>query len=496
MHSGSDYKTPPQSGQHVPDDIDNTPPSHGTACIAEYQINTASIDDIKENATENLRNTEECEIETMLQAMLRIIAQKTHDSVENQKWAEVALKQCLEAARIFLNESNNRYTIQLRSAIKAYCDGIDGSEPNRETLPTELRVPEEELATIFKINDPRVPSYCKPDIIQLDWKTARVLNGDDCLHDSFEDTVHCANSNYTPERKEHIKDNEKLKWDDILMTFELEKRKSLKDRDIPAEYQSEQFTHNTKSMLRPSRSGLEVDLSNSSSLGKSTPTKLRRKSSMKFKSPTRTSQFNGFTPVRKTRSSTTIGSSSPAPNSSSTTVMSSSPKATVSSIVASSSLETGSASTTARPFITELSPKTHSSESRKRKRGSDQVASEQSDSRKAQKVSESLHPAVQSAIYAAERLSTGAWIKCAVGVVLVDSELYVVMHDRQSPLAARGFDFITNLPYFIVLTLIFQRLASCHWDSIAFPPTPEIQFALEGHSGTIRIRNRSFQFRT
>ncbi|GJJ09927.1 hypothetical protein Clacol_004151 [Clathrus columnatus] len=487
MHSGSDYKTPPQSGSHVPDDIDNTPPNHGTACIAEYQINTASIDDIKEDATENLRNTEECEIETMLQAMLRIIAQKTHDSVENQKWAEVALEHCLEAARIFLNESNNRYTIQLRSAIKAYCDGIDGSEPNQETLPTELRVPEEELATIFKINDPRVLSYCKPDIIQLDWETARVLNGDDRPHDSFEDTVDCANSNYTPERKEHIKDNEKLKWDDILMTFELEKRKSLKDRDIPAEYQSGRFTHdNTKSMLRPSRSGLEVDLSNAPSL-----------------ELVLTAQFNGFTPVRKTRSSTTTESSSPAPNSSSTTVMSS-PKTAASSIVASSSSAKGSASTTAPLFIaeTELSSKTPSSE--RRKRGSDQVASEQSDSRKARKMSKSLHPAVQSAIYAAERLSTGAWIKCAVGVVLVDSELYVVMHDRQSPLAARGFDFITNLPHFVVLTLIFQRissptspfLASCHWDSIAFPPTPEIQFALEGHSGTIRIRNRSFQFKT
>ncbi|GJJ09875.1 hypothetical protein Clacol_004099 [Clathrus columnatus] len=515
MQSGSDYKTSPQSGQHVPGDIDNTPPNHGTACIAEYQINTA-IDDIKENVTENLRNIEECEIETMLQAMLRIIARKTDDSVENQKWAEVALEHCLETARMFLNQSNNRYTIQLRSAIKTYCDGTyewdryEGtvsalnaiichfrSESNQETLPTELRVREEELATIFKINDPRVPSYCKPDIIQLDWKTTRMLNGDIHLNDTFEDTVHCANINYNLNREEEIEDDRKLRWDDILMTFELKKNESLKNRDIPAEYQSGRLTHeNTKRVLRPPRCGLDVDLSSAPSQGKSTPTKLRRKSLMKSGSPAGTSQLEGFTPVRMARSSRAIGSSSSAPNSSSTTAMSSYPKTTMSSIVASSSLETGSASTTARSFITELSPKTHSSEPRKRKRGSDQVASEQSDSRKAQKVSESLQPAVQSAIYAAERLSTGAWIKSAVGVVLVDSELYLVMHDRQSPLAARGFDFITNLPHFVVLTLIFQRLASCHWDSIAFPPTPEIQFALEGHSGTIRIKNRSFQFRT
>ncbi|GJJ09879.1 hypothetical protein Clacol_004103 [Clathrus columnatus] len=437
MQSGSDYKTPPQSGQHVPGDIDNTPPNHGTACIAEYQINTASIDDIKENVTENLRNIEECEIETMLQAMLRIIARNTDDSVENQKWAEVALEHCLETARMFLNQSNNRYTIQLRSAIKTYCDGTyewdryEGtvsalnaiichfrSESNQETLPTELRVREEELATIFKINDPRVPSYCRPDIIQLDWTTARMLNGDIHLNDTFEDTVHCANINYNLNREEEIEDDRKLRWDDILMTFELKKNESLKTRDIPAEYQSGRLTHeNTKNVLRPPR-------------------------------------------------------------------------------LASSSSAKGSASTTAPLFIaeTELSSKTHSSEPRKR--GSDQVASEQSDSRKAQKMSKLLHPAVQSAIYAAERLSTGAWIKSAVGVVLLDSELYVVMHDRQSPLAARGFDFITNLPHFVVLTLIFQRLASCHWDSIAFPPTPEIQFALEGHSGTIRIKNRSFQFKT
>ncbi|GJJ09881.1 hypothetical protein Clacol_004105 [Clathrus columnatus] len=498
MQSGGDYKTPPQSGQHVPDDIDNTPPNHGTACIAEYQITTA-VDDIKENVKEDVLNTVECETETMLQAMLRIIAKKTDDSVENQKWAEAALEQCLEAARMFLNQSNP-YTIQLRSAIKAYIDEpgrYQGtvqvlnaiichfrSKSNQETLPTELQVQEEELAAIFKVNDPKViqpnpprlRNSRKPDIIQLDWRTARMLNGDIHLYETFKDTVDCVNIKYKYDPKEQIEDDQNLRWDDVLMTFELKKNESLRNRDIPAEYQSERLTHeNTKNMLRPPRSGLDVDLSSAPSLGKSTPMKPRRKSSMKFKSPARTSQFEGCPPPAwNTRSSTTTESSSPAPKSSTT----------------------GSALTTAPLFIaeTELSSKTPSSEPRKR--GLDQVVSEQSDSRKARKPSKLLHPAVQSAIYAAERLSTGAWIKSAVGVVLLDSELYVVMHDRQSPLAARGFDFITNLPHFVVLTLIFQRLASCHWDSIAFPPTPEIQFALEGHSGTIRIKNRSFQFKT
>lgn len=79
-----------------------------------------SIDAVEGGILEVIEKTKECEIETMLRALLWIIAYKTDDSTENKEWAETRLlQQCLDAATSFVNDRNNTYTEELRSGLKA-----------------------------------------------------------------------------------------------------------------------------------------------------------------------------------------------------------------------------------------------------------------------------------------------------------------------------------------------------------------------------------------
>ncbi|KAF8484070.1 hypothetical protein DFH94DRAFT_338639 [Russula ochroleuca] len=153
----------------------------------------------------------------------------------------------------------------------------------------------------------------------------------------------------------------------------------------------------------------------------------------------------------------------------------------------------------------------HPSSSSKRK--SDHEEESSSKKRKTEaELSRSLRrsPMVQSALYAAERMSHGIWISHAINLVVVDHEAFVWWYDNKGAIQSYGIDFINDLPHFLVLLLCFERFTPEDWGVVSrfhfspqeagdhcqltFPSGPEIDITLDnkihGHYG---IKGRATQ---
>jgi Fungal protein kinase len=117
-------------------------------------------------------------------------------------------------------------------------------------------------------------------------------------------------------------------------------------------------------------------------------------------------------------------------------------------------------------------------------------------------------PAVlQSALYAAERMSHAIWISHAINLVVigepfptviafgtfslnpVDDVVYVWYYDNEGAIQSHGINFVQDLPYFLVLLLCFERFTPRDWGIVSefkfaaqeadkcllsFPPTPSL----------------------
>ncbi|KAF8465154.1 hypothetical protein DFH94DRAFT_639862 [Russula ochroleuca] len=70
---------------------------------------------------------------------------------------------------------------------------------------------------------------------------------------------------------------------------------------------------------------------------------------------------------------------------------------------------------------------------------------------------------VQSALYAAERLSHAIWISHAINLVIVDEVAYVWWYDNEGAIQSYGIDFIEDLPHFLVLLLCLERFTVKDW---------------------------------
>ncbi|KAF8881762.1 hypothetical protein BD779DRAFT_1473240 [Infundibulicybe gibba] len=70
---------------------------------------------------------------------------------------------------------------------------------------------------------------------------------------------------------------------------------------------------------------------------------------------------------------------------------------------------------------------------------------------------------LQSAVYAAERMSYGFWVTHVINLVIVDDVAYVWYYDNENSVQSFGINFIKDLPYFLVLLFAFQRFDSQNW---------------------------------
>ncbi|KAI0315654.1 hypothetical protein OF83DRAFT_336393 [Amylostereum chailletii] len=77
-------------------------------------------------------------------------------------------------------------------------------------------------------------------------------------------------------------------------------------------------------------------------------------------------------------------------------------------------------------------------------------------------------PAVQCALYAAERMGSALATDHVIGMLVVDDVLWIWWYDRQGAIQSCGLNFIHNLPYLFAFLFAFQRFDLQMW---GFHPT-------------------------
>jgi hypothetical protein len=89
---------------------------------------------------------------------------------------------------------------------------------------------------------------------------------------------------------------------------------------------------------------------------------------------------------------------------------------------------------------------------------------------------------LQSALYAAERMSHAIWVSHTINlviigeslraimvplssslIILVDDVAYVWWYDNESVIQSQGINFVQDLPHFLVLLLCFERFTNKNW---------------------------------
>ncbi|GBE83532.1 hypothetical protein SCP_0505860 [Sparassis crispa] len=74
-----------------------------------------------------------------------------------------------------------------------------------------------------------------------------------------------------------------------------------------------------------------------------------------------------------------------------------------------------------------------------------------------------LPPIVQCGIYGAEMLMRGPYAAHAINLLIIDNCVWVWWYDRQGAIQSSGVNFVTDLPYFLVLLAVFQRFTLKDW---------------------------------
>ncbi|KAF9245415.1 hypothetical protein BU15DRAFT_71167 [Melanogaster broomeanus] len=82
------------------------------------------------------------------------------------------------------------------------------------------------------------------------------------------------------------------------------------------------------------------------------------------------------------------------------------------------------------------------------------------------------HATVQTAFYAVEMLSVNIAVKYVVNFIVIGDEIWIRYYDRQGLISVGGFNFVQDLPWFLVLLYVLQRFQLEDWGrNTEFKPT-------------------------
>ncbi|KAF9458041.1 hypothetical protein BDZ94DRAFT_1301484 [Collybia nuda] len=74
-----------------------------------------------------------------------------------------------------------------------------------------------------------------------------------------------------------------------------------------------------------------------------------------------------------------------------------------------------------------------------------------------------IPPVVQNAMYGTEILCRGPYASHAITLLILDDVVWIWWFDRQGAIQSAGINFVQDLPYFVVLLVVFQRFDFGHW---------------------------------
>ncbi|KAI6118354.1 hypothetical protein F5141DRAFT_1212270 [Pisolithus sp. B1] len=94
----------------------------------------------------------------------------------------------------------------------------------------------------------------------------------------------------------------------------------------------------------------------------------------------------------------------------------------------------------------------------------EQLEPSESQSERQMSVSEMDQPlTAQAECYAAEMFAVHRGRQHVIGLIIIDDRLSLWRYDRQNAIRCSSFNFIQDLPRFLVLLLAMQRFENCHW---------------------------------
>ncbi|KAN0073650.1 hypothetical protein V8E55_012127 [Tylopilus felleus] len=442
--------SPPRPPQTNPPALQSTPQAKGSATISEH-INTlgVKVDDIRQWITRDVENFEMCGIDKMLTDLLVDCTNKSQESVEDAYKTRL-FKQCLHKVLPLCNGTDKTPLV----------DGLKGPHKIKETLGiySEMKT-EKELypqfvtaantallflekldfedirsaggsAVCFQVQDPMVIRQRHQDHVSERKPDVIVVSENDICDEQGElGTIYSPKERFLKLATEppSPKKTKSFEWRDVRTFVEFKKAKS-KMQPPPEEYCSQTYTP-------PKEEYLTLDTLNEPELD-ALPEGLVP-SGLNPRPPPQE-------PVRRSSRQT-------------------------------------KASRTVDPDSNTL------------KRNSDHfdsIAEPRSKRMKPAQPQPKDHPAiVQAGYYAAEMFTAHTARLHVFGLIVVGDVLYFWRYDRQGNIQCSGFNFIQDLPRFLVLLLAMQRFREQHWglhpkiDPEFGPRPPSHKTTLTGDEG-------------
>ncbi|KAG1796393.1 uncharacterized protein HD556DRAFT_299238 [Suillus plorans] len=432
--------TPPRKSESgLPADLKSTPHAVGSAVVSEH-IDTVGVDvsDVRPWIARDVKNFKRCGADEMLQQLLEMCAAPNQSLPPSQK--STLLDTSLEAVLPLCNGPGVAQKIKqhltkfcnIESETPSYSDFVAAANHALRELG-KVNIPgmpdfqdDDETNIVFHVNDPSFihqkhqgeKSSRKPDVVVVSRQTAA-----DIIPEGKSKNV------YRSACKAPTKDHENFQWVDVRTTFEF-KRPKPRLPHPPSAY--------TKDYVAPNVLYIEfmkeTDASDSSTDSSSQSTDSSDQS-------TDSSDQSMDSSDRSTDSTSTTGAAQTSHSNSNEAHRLRSNKR-------------GS------DHLRSNEPSTN-----KRSRQDEDRSSEQEERRnkKKKKGSYKPHPVIQNGLYVAEMFAAHTARQHVISFIVNNDIIYLWWFDRQHAIQCAGINFVQDLPRFVVLLFIMQRMGYKQW---------------------------------
>ncbi|KAG1869234.1 hypothetical protein C8R48DRAFT_700775 [Suillus tomentosus] len=437
--------TPPRKSESgLPADLKSTPHAVGSAVVSEH-IDTVGVDisDVRPWIARDVRNFKQCGADEMLQQLLEMCADPNQSLPPNQK--STLLNTSLEAVLPLCNGPGVAQKIKqhltkfcnIESETPSYSDFVEAANRALRGL-RKVNVPgmpafqdDDETNVLFHVNDPSFIHQAHQGE-----KSSRKPDIVVVSHQTAADIIPEGKSKdvYLSARKAPTKDHENFQWVDVRTTFEFKRPKPRLPLP-PSAY--------TKDYVAPSVPYMEYMKETDASTQSTDPTPaMACISAASFDICGAVQNISDRLRSNK-RGSDHLGSNEP------------------------------------------------STSKRSRQDEERQSKQEERTNKKKKKGSKKPHPVIQNGLYVAEMFAAHTARQHVISFIVNNDIIYLWWFDRQHTIQCAGINFVQDLPRFVVLLFIMQRMGYKQWGlHPLFEPEPgyegeiivEYEDDTEGHN--------------
>ncbi|KAG2132299.1 uncharacterized protein EDB93DRAFT_1309956 [Suillus bovinus] len=433
--------TPPRnSGLNT--DLKSTPHAVGSAIVSEH-IDTlgVNVSDVRPWIERDVRNFKRCGADTMLQQLLEMCTDPTESFPSSEK--STLLDTCLEAVLPLCNgpgvaqkikQHLTKFCSNVENETSSYTDFVEAANRALRGL-RKVNLPgipafqdDNETNVLFHVNDPSyihqehqgVKSSRKPDVVVVSHQTAADIMPEGKFKDVYQSAC-----------KAPTKDHENFQWMEVRTTFEF-KRPKLRLPHPPPAYNKDYVVPTMMYMEYEKDADADADAQPIDSTS------------------AQSTDSTSAQPIDSTSAQPTDSTSATGPAQSSHKT--SSKLQNISDRLRSN--KRGS------DHLSSNEPSTS-----KRSRQDEERQSKQEKRRKEKKKKEpkKIPPVVQNGLYAAEMFAAHTARQHVISFIVNNDIVYLWWFDRQHTIQCAGINFVQDLPRFLVLLFIMQRMGYKQW---------------------------------